>query len=121
MQAAGGPERVRACLCHDSYTAHQGVEHDAMNVLCLGSEIVGLRALPRRAVRRLHAQVAAADMFNGSRMADFSIVPTAIFTDPELAQVGLTEAEAREAGSLPRPPRTSLAISSGPTTGSAAT
>jgi arylformamidase len=32
---------IRACLCHDVYTAHQGVEHDDMNILCLGSEIVG--------------------------------------------------------------------------------
>jgi ribose 5-phosphate isomerase B len=32
---------IRACVCHDVYTAHQGVEHDDMNVLCLGSEIVG--------------------------------------------------------------------------------
>jgi ribose 5-phosphate isomerase B len=32
---------VRAAVCHDVYTAHQGVEHDDMNVLCLGSEIVG--------------------------------------------------------------------------------
>jgi RpiB/LacA/LacB family sugar-phosphate isomerase len=32
---------VRASVCHDVYTAHQGVEHDDMNVLCLGSEIVG--------------------------------------------------------------------------------
>jgi ribose 5-phosphate isomerase B len=32
---------VRAALCHDTYSAHQGVEHDDMNVLCLGSEIVG--------------------------------------------------------------------------------
>ncbi len=32
---------VRAAICHDSYSAHQGVEHDDMNVLCLGSEIVG--------------------------------------------------------------------------------
>jgi ribose 5-phosphate isomerase B len=34
---------VRAAVCHDHYTAHQGVEHDDMNVLCLGSEIVGGR------------------------------------------------------------------------------
>ena len=33
---------VRACLCHDTYLAHQGVEHDAMNVLCLGARIVGV-------------------------------------------------------------------------------
>src|SRR5262249_8943801 len=32
---------VRASVCHDTYTAHQGVEHDDMNVLCFGSEIVG--------------------------------------------------------------------------------
>jgi ribose 5-phosphate isomerase B len=32
---------VRACLCHDTYSAHQGVEHDDMNVLCLGARIVG--------------------------------------------------------------------------------
>jgi ribose 5-phosphate isomerase B len=32
---------VRAAVCHDTYSAHQGVQHDDMNVLCLGSEIVG--------------------------------------------------------------------------------
>jgi ribose 5-phosphate isomerase B len=32
---------ARACLCHDTYSAHQGVEHDAMNVLCLGGRIIG--------------------------------------------------------------------------------
>ena len=32
---------IRAAICHDSYSAHQGVEHDDMNVLCLGSEIIG--------------------------------------------------------------------------------
>ena len=32
---------IRAAICHDVYSAHQGVEHDAMNVLCLGSEVVG--------------------------------------------------------------------------------
>jgi len=32
---------IRASICHDVYSAHQGVEHDDMNVLCLGSEVVG--------------------------------------------------------------------------------
>ena len=32
---------VRACLCHDTYSSHQGVAHDDMNVLCLGGRIVG--------------------------------------------------------------------------------
>jgi RpiB/LacA/LacB family sugar-phosphate isomerase len=32
---------VRAAVCHDTYTAHQAVEHDDMNVLCLGSRVIG--------------------------------------------------------------------------------
>jgi len=33
---------IRSCLCHDTYSAHQGVEHDKMNVLCLGGRIIGI-------------------------------------------------------------------------------
>jgi ribose 5-phosphate isomerase B len=32
---------VRAAVCHDTYTAHQGVEHDDMNVLVLGARVIG--------------------------------------------------------------------------------
>jgi ribose 5-phosphate isomerase B len=32
---------IRAATCHDTYSAHQGVEHDDMNVLCIGSGVVG--------------------------------------------------------------------------------
>lgn len=32
---------IRAGLCHDTYSAHQGVEHDAMNVLVLGARVIG--------------------------------------------------------------------------------
>ncbi|HET8724672.1 MAG TPA: ribose 5-phosphate isomerase B [Anaeromyxobacteraceae bacterium] len=41
---------IRAGLCHDGYSAHQGVEHDDMNVLVLGGLVVG-RALARELVR----------------------------------------------------------------------
>jgi ribose 5-phosphate isomerase B len=41
---------IRAAICHDTYSAHQGVEHDDMNVLCLGSEVVG-EELARELVR----------------------------------------------------------------------
>ena len=45
------------------------------------------------------ARIAVEDMFgNGARTADYSVLPTAIFTDPELGAVGLTEAEARARG-----------------------
>jgi ribose 5-phosphate isomerase B len=33
---------VRASVCHDTYTARQGVEHDDMNVLCLGARVIGI-------------------------------------------------------------------------------
>jgi ribose 5-phosphate isomerase B len=33
---------IRAAVCHDVHSAHQGVEHDDVNVMCLGAQIVGL-------------------------------------------------------------------------------
>ena len=39
--AANKLRGVRACVCHDTYSAAQGVEHDDMNVLCLGARIIG--------------------------------------------------------------------------------
>jgi len=32
---------IRAAICHDVYSAHQGVEHDDMNIICLGSDVIG--------------------------------------------------------------------------------
>jgi ribose 5-phosphate isomerase B len=40
--AANKVPGIRACLCHDTYTGRQGVEHDDMNVLCLGGRVIGL-------------------------------------------------------------------------------
>lgn len=40
--AANKVRGIRACLCHDTYSAHQGVEHDDMNILCLGARVVGV-------------------------------------------------------------------------------
>jgi len=39
--AANKIRGVRAAVCHDTYSAHQGVEHDDMNVLTLGSRVIG--------------------------------------------------------------------------------
>jgi ribose 5-phosphate isomerase B len=46
---------IRAAVCHDCYTAHQAVEHDDMNVLCLGARVIG----PALAVDLVAAFVAA--------------------------------------------------------------
>lgn len=39
--AANKMANIRAGLCHDTYSAHQGVEHDDINVLCLGARVIG--------------------------------------------------------------------------------
>jgi ribose 5-phosphate isomerase B len=39
--AANKMKGIRAAVCHDTYSAHQGVEHDDMNVLTLGSRVIG--------------------------------------------------------------------------------
>ena len=39
--AANKVPGIRAAMCHDTYSAHQGVEHDNMNVLCLGARVIG--------------------------------------------------------------------------------
>ncbi len=39
--AANKVPGIRACMCHDIYSAHQGVEHDDMNVLCVGARVIG--------------------------------------------------------------------------------
>ena len=57
--AANKVAGVRAGMCHDTYSARQGVEHDDMNVLCLGSGIVGLSLIEE-----------LVDAFLGARFAD---------------------------------------------------
>lgn len=39
--AANKMQGVYSAICHDTYSAHQGVEHDDMNVLCLGARVIG--------------------------------------------------------------------------------
>ena len=41
--AANKLRGIRAAICHDHYSAHQGVEHDDMNVLVLGSRVIGVK------------------------------------------------------------------------------
>ena len=52
--AANKLKGIRAGVCHDTYSAHQGVEHDDMNVLCLGARIIG-PALAEELVRHFVA------------------------------------------------------------------
>ena len=54
--AANKVPRVRAAICHDTYSAHQGVEHGDMNVLCLGACVVGSELARELAIAFLDAR-----------------------------------------------------------------
>ena len=54
---------IRACVCHDTYSSHQGVEHDDMNVLCLGARVIGLDLSKEIVQRFLSANFLGEDRF----------------------------------------------------------
>jgi ribose 5-phosphate isomerase B len=53
--AANKMDGIYAGVCHDTYSAHQGVEHDRMNVLCLGARIIGPELARELVLAFLHA------------------------------------------------------------------
>jgi ribose 5-phosphate isomerase B len=59
---------IRAAVCHDTYSAHQGVEHDDMNVLVLGSRVIGSE-LARELVRAFLAAAFSAEERHVRRLA----------------------------------------------------
>jgi ribose 5-phosphate isomerase B len=60
--AANKMKGIRAGVCHDTYSAHQGVEHDDMNVLCFGARIIGVEL-----VREIVLAFASATFNTGER------------------------------------------------------
>ncbi len=61
--AANKIKGVRACLCHDIYSATQGVEHDDMNILCLGGLIIGRELANKLVTGFLQAQFIGSGRF----------------------------------------------------------
>ena len=60
--AANKTKGIRACVCHDAYSARQAVEHDALNVLCLGARVIGTAV-----AENLTEQFLMASFLTGSR------------------------------------------------------
>jgi ribose 5-phosphate isomerase B len=54
---------IRAALCHDTYSAHQCVEHDDVNVLCIGAQIVGIKLADEIMRAFLAAEFSTAEEF----------------------------------------------------------
>jgi ribose 5-phosphate isomerase B len=61
--AANKLKGVRACLCHDTYSAAQGVQHDDMNVLGLGGRVVGPALARELVIAFVNARFAQAERF----------------------------------------------------------
>jgi ribose 5-phosphate isomerase B len=55
--AAAKIHGVRAATIHDTYTAHQGVEHDDVNVLCLGGRVIGVEVAAQIVLTFIQAEV----------------------------------------------------------------
>ena len=54
---------IRSSLCHDTYTARQGVEHNNMNVICLGGRVIGIETAKEVISAFLEANFAPEDRF----------------------------------------------------------
>lgn len=61
--AANKLKGIFAGLCHDTYSAHQGVEHDRMNVLCLGAWVIGPELAMELVKTFLQAEFAGEERF----------------------------------------------------------
>ncbi|MFN7947971.1 MAG: ribose 5-phosphate isomerase B [Blastocatellia bacterium] len=66
---------IRAGLCHDTYSAHQGVEHDEMNVLVLGARVIGVE-MARELVRAFLAAEFTGEERHARRLAKVQALET---------------------------------------------
>ncbi len=68
---------IRAALCHDTYSAHQCVEHDNVNVLCIGAQIIGPSIAEEILANFLNARFSTAEEFRRRvrKLDQFDLVP----------------------------------------------
>jgi mercuric reductase len=90
------PERIGLKVGRGGIAVDDRQRTNVEGVWAAGDVAAGPMLTP---IAQYQARIAVEDMFgDGSRRADYSVLPTAIFTDPELGDIGLTEAEAAEQG-----------------------
>jgi ribose 5-phosphate isomerase B len=68
---------LRAALCHDTYSAHQCVEHDNVNVICIGAQIIGLSVAEEILANFLEAEFSTEEQFRRrvQKLDSFDLVP----------------------------------------------
>jgi ribose 5-phosphate isomerase B len=69
---------IRACLCNDTYSAHQGVEHDDMNILCLGARVIGVELAYELAIAFLNAEFSCEERYRNRLKKIISIEQIAL-------------------------------------------
>ena len=72
---------IRAGVCHDHYSAHQGVEHDDMNVLCLGARIIGPEAI-REIVRAFVSAKFTGEERHARRLGKITAIEARFLKEP---------------------------------------
>ena len=80
--AANKVTGARAAMCHDTYSARQGVEHDDMNVLCLGERVIGIE-LGKELVRAFLSASFSGEERHLRRLSKLSAIEAAYGTSPE--------------------------------------
>ncbi len=83
---------IRASVCHDTYTARQGVEHDDMNVLCLGARVIGVEV----AVECLRAFLGASFSTEPRHRRRVGKVLALEATDGQISEADLARAAAEQ-------------------------
>ena len=76
---------IRAAICHDLYSAHQAVEHDDVNVLCLGSRVIGVELAVEIVIAFLAAEVSHEERHVRRRAKVKEIERTGGIENPDLA------------------------------------
>jgi ribose 5-phosphate isomerase B len=68
---------IRAALCHDTYSAHQCVEHDNVNIICLGAQIIGISLAGEILSSFLNAKFSTEEQFRRrvQKLDQFDLVP----------------------------------------------
>ena len=92
------PERIGLKVGRGGIAVEAGQRTNVDGIWAAGDVVAGPMLTP---IAQYQARIAVEDMFanaSSSRRADYSVLPTAIFTDPELGGIGLTETEAAEQG-----------------------
>jgi pyruvate/2-oxoglutarate dehydrogenase complex dihydrolipoamide dehydrogenase (E3) component len=87
------PERIGLKVGRRGIAVEDGQRTNVDGVWAAGDVVAGPMLTP---IAQYQARIAVEDMFANTRRADYSVLPTAIFTDPELGSVGMTEKEAAE-------------------------